>query len=554
MRFFRAMMQSSMLQFSTFLLSTIVLVHFDIPKAALAQPGPPGPNRRFSTPEECDYPDDETIRSDYMGTDPDETVDFADLGTPSNGQVAEFCFLYELKWIHDCFPSNYLSKGERSDRWYLDFYYRFSVIYLQAARGWVYLLSRADGPRDSLVECTFWFQVQFPTLRTNEAVEGIVLVNVENYEDQWIYWMKGDGDQARRRPRPGGDGNGNGRNGGKRVESGNERGGDFTEWNGNGNGNGNDGSVWNSLTGVLGTGLTNLQTSAVGFGAAGLQAWRAFLGGRKHPSTSAGDPNHRTNQPDPGTKTDVLNLKIGELPDLPDGIDETTTMAAKDPTSAADDFEADDETSREEELGIGGVLNTDEIWGNSNPATSLNLFGRGHRMRSPTVVGTCNGDDWVDDPWNPDFPGYTGMPAQPEIASTPASSYGPLYPFAPGDFATLLITQHKKQFDSQRQSIDYHLDITILNPAGKVVFTQQQIDAPSRQEITVDAHLNLLLHVEVDDEKESPISLRYGNPLILNTVNGVKWNSDDQSQDHRCVTDPKGSWEDKRQIMCLFKN
>ncbi|MCJ1429885.1 hypothetical protein MMC29_007800 [Sticta canariensis] len=410
MRFFRAMMQSSMLQFSTLLLSAIVLVHFDIPKTALAQPGPPGPNRRFTTPVECDYPDDETIRSDFMGINPDQTVDFADPDTPSNGQVGEFCFLYQLKRIHDCFPSNYLRKGERSDRWYLDFYYRFSVIYLQAARGWVHLLSRADGPRDSLVECIFWFRVQSPTLRTNEAVLGIVVVNVEDYEDQWIYWIKGDGDQARRRARPGGDGNGNGGNGngrggdGKRIESGNEKGGDFTEWSGNGNGHGNDGSVWNVLTGVLGTELTHLQTSAIGFGATGLEAWRAFLGGRKHPSTPAGDPNHRMDQPDPGTKTDILNLKIGELPDFPDGIDETSTMAAIDPTAAADDFEANDETSEEEELGIGGVLNTDEVWGKSNTATSLKLFGRSHRMHSRTVVGTCNGDDWVEDPWNPDFP------------------------------------------------------------------------------------------------------------------------------------------------------
>ncbi|MCJ1425095.1 hypothetical protein MMC29_002983 [Sticta canariensis] len=146
------------------------------------------------------------------------------------------------------------------------------------------------------------------------------------------------------------------------------------------------------------------------------------------------------------------------------------------------------------------------------------------------------------------------MPRRPEIASSPASSYGLLCPFVPGDLATLLITQYKKQFDSQRQSIDYHLDITILDPAGKVIFTEQQVDAPSRQEITVDAHLNLLLHVEVDDENDSPISLRYGDPLILNTVNGVKWNNNDQSQDHKCVTDPEGSWDDKRQIMCLFKN
>ena len=568
MRYFRAMMQSSMLRFSIFLVSAIVLVHFDIPKTALAIPGPPGPppppgpNYRFPTPLKCDYPDDDTIRSDFLGTDLDGTVDFADLDTPSNYQVPAFCFLYGAKWIDDAFPADYIFKGGRSDRWYQDFYYRLSVIFLQQARGWVYLLSRAEGPRPSRDECRFWFYAQFPTLRATEAVDGIVVVNVEDFDDQWLYWERGDGDQPRQRPEPGGDGNGddgngNGRggdgNGNGNGRNGNRQGGDLTEWNG-GNADGNGGSVWNALTGALGTGLIRLQTTAAGFGAAGLEAWRAVMGGRKHPSMPAGDPNHRMDQPDPGIKTDVLNLKIGELPDIPGGMDETSTVAAIDPTSGADGFEANDETSREEEPGIGGVLNTDGIGGISNTATSLGLFGRGHRMHSRTVYGSCNGDNWVADPWNPDFPGYTGMSGRPKDASRPASSYGALYPFAPGALATLLITQYGKRFDSQRQSSDYHLDITILDPAGKVIFTQKQIDAPSRQEITVDAGLNFLLHVKVADEKDGPISFRYGDPLILNVVNGVKWDSNDKSQDHRCATDPAGLWEDKRQIMCMFKN
>ena len=68
------MMKSSFFQVSIFLLSAIVLVHFEIPKTALAVQGPPGPNRRFSTPVECDYPDDDAIRSAFTGTGPDETV------------------------------------------------------------------------------------------------------------------------------------------------------------------------------------------------------------------------------------------------------------------------------------------------------------------------------------------------------------------------------------------------------------------------------------------------------------------------------------------------
>ena len=146
-------MQSSMLQFSTFLLSAIVLVHLDVPKTALAIPGPPGPlgppgpNRRFPTPLQCDYPDDDTIRSNFIRPDPDQTVDFADLNGPPAGPLAEFCLLYDVRWVYDCFPDDYCFKGERSERWFIDFYYRFNVIYLQAARGWVYLLSRGRPSR-----------------------------------------------------------------------------------------------------------------------------------------------------------------------------------------------------------------------------------------------------------------------------------------------------------------------------------------------------------------------------------------------------------------------
>ena len=555
-------MQSSLFRYSTFLLSATVIVSFDTPKTALADPPrPPGPNPRFLTPVTCDYPNDDTILSDFTGTDPDETLVFVDLDVPSNGEVAEFCFLYQLKSVFSCFPLNYLSKGSRSDRWYLDFYYRFQVIFTRAARGWVYLLSRPDGPRDSLTQCRFWFRVQFPIFRATEAVQGIIMVNVKDYEDQWIYWTKGDGDQPRRRPIRGGDddgsdGNGNGRdsngNGNGKGPYDNGRGGD-----GNGNRNGNSDPLMNVVTGVVGgaeTGWTNLQMGVASLGVTALEGWRAHFGGINHPTMPAGDDfKDRKDQLDPGIKTDVLDLKTGELPDMPDGIDEKPTVVSIDPTSTADELETNDGTSQGI-LGIGGVLNTDEIGGNSNPATTWNLFGRDRFIRrSRAAVGFCNSDDWVDDPWSPNFPDYAAMIGRPGTLSSPASSYGLLYPFVPGELATVSITQYDKQFDAQRQSVDYHLDITVRDSGSNVLFAVQLIAAPSGKEITVDAHLNFLLHVGVDDAKEKPISIRYGDPLLLNSVNGAKWSSDDQSQDHRCTTDPTGSWEDKRLIMCFFK-
>lgn len=384
--------------------------------------------------------------------------------------------------------------------------------------------------------------------------------------------MKGDGDQPRRRSIRGGDDDGSNENRNGRGPNDNGRDGDGNErgngngrgpydngrgGDGNGNGNGNSDPLMNVGTGVVGggeAGWANLQMGAASLGVTALEGWRAHFGGINHPTMPVGDDSKdRKDQLDPGIKTDVLDLKTGELPDVPDGTDEKPTVASIDPTSTADELETNDGTSQGI-LGIGGALDTDKIGGSSNTATTWNLFGRDRFIRrSSAAVGFCNSDDCVDDPWSPNFPDYAAMIARPGTLSSPASSYGLLYPFVPGELATVSITQYDKQFDAQRQSVDYHLDITVRDSDNNVLFAEQLIAAPSGKEITVDAHLNFLLHVEVDDAKENPISIRYGDPLLLNSVNGAKWNSDDQSQDHRCTTDPTGLWEDKRQIMCFFK-
>lgn len=197
-----------------------------------------------------------------------------------------------------------------------------------------------------------------------------------------IHNLEDESKRARRRPTPSGDDDGNGGGGNQR---------------GNGNGNGNSGST-NALGGIVSTGLTNLGTDAVGLGAA---AWRAFWGNGEDPTAPAGDDSKdRKDQTDPGIKTDVLNLKIGELPDLPIGIDEKSTIAGSDPTLvidstlAADNFKPNDETSR-----VNGDLNIDESLENPTTATSGRLFGRRHRViHSRTDVPFCNGQSWFDDP------------------------------------------------------------------------------------------------------------------------------------------------------------
>ena len=261
------------------------------------------------------------------------------------------------------------------------------------------------------------------------------------------------------------------------------------------------------MTEVVGgaeTGWTNLQMGTASLGVTALEGWRAYFGGKNHPAMPAGDDSKdQKDQLGPGIKTDVLDLNIGELPDLPDGTDEKPTVIATDPPSAVDGLEINDGTSQGI-LGVGGALNTDEIGENSNTATTWNLFGRDRFiLRARAAVSFCNSDDWVDDPLNPNFPDYAAMVGRPGIPNSPASIYGPLYPFVPEELATVSITQYDKQFDAQQQAVDYHLDITVRDSDSNVLFAVQQIAAPSGKEITVDANLNFLLHVEIDDAKKN---------------------------------------------------
>lgn len=513
----RVLVQSSMLRFSMLHLGAIVLVPFDTTKPALAQPDPPpGPNPRLLRPLIRDYPHDGEIQKAFTGVDRDQTVVIADLdGDHDDDDVNEFCSLNQKKWVENVYPSDYLPQGTRSDRWYLDFWYSYNVIFLRATSGWVTLLSRSGGPRQKFTGCAFWFRVQFPTLKDNPKLSGIIAVDIGNLRDRWIYWMPGDGDQPRQRPGPGGDNNRNGgdQNGKLGTGGGQER-------------DGNTGPVMNAVLTGVGTGWASLQTTAVGWGTAGVESLRAIFQNGKSPTAPSGDSNDQKNAPNQGTLTDVLDKKIGQLPA---SSGEQSPVAMSD-SSAADEFKANDET-------LPQVSATDTPW---------KLFGRDRIIRSRTVGVSCN-DYWIDKPWHP--AGDTvGMPGSIQIPNPPASAFGPLYNLYPGDSATVMITQWKKESE-------YRLDVSILDPTNNVIFNQEQILASPGQEITIDTQgrLILLFYVEVGDDDQSPISFRYGDPDIW-LAGGDKWDSKDQSQAHKCVTNPVGSWVDNRVITCLFKD
>lgn len=515
-------MEPSTLRFSTFLLCTTVLVPFDAPKTALAQPPPPGPDTGpdgdWTEPVDCDYPKNADISASYIGFGEHTTsleVDPSDDGE----SIAEFCHLYGTNWLLDCFPEKYLDKEGRSNRWYADFWYRYVVIYLQRALGVVYVLSRADGPRVMYDDCDLWYYVYFVTLKTNPFVSAIMIVNDQDFEDQWLYWMPGD-----EKPRKRGDT----RDVGNR-QRGTGKNSEYSEYK---NDNGYWGeNVMNAVVGTVSTGLTSVQTTALGL-------LRAVLGGRTPPTAPpSGDAEKRKDQPNTGTKTDVINLNIGELPDSPAGIDGELTLAAMNPTSATDFSPANDETSSGDLRGI------------SNTETSLSLFGRGRRIMKPRAVAASCLGSLFDDPRIPDFPSHRRKSDVFKISTIKDIFLGQLYKWMPADLAKVRITQYKKQSEV------YHIDISVLDPNQNVIFGEQQLVAQPGQEITIDTkgRLLLLLYVKVDDGNEKPISFRYGDP-------GTQWYSNDLpsvtangfNQDHYCVTDPLGLWDEQRQVQCLF--
>ncbi|MCJ1464620.1 hypothetical protein MMC07_003233 [Pseudocyphellaria aurata] len=531
MRFLWVLMKPSAYRVCTFLLCTIVHSPFDAPKSALAQPPPPGPDDgpdgSWIIPLRSDYPIDDEIARAYIDPGPDMTALEVD-GSDDGDTIEQFCHGYGTNWLRDCFPEGSLFRNGRSDRWYLDFWYRFNVIFLQKAQGVVYMLSRKTGPRPQFEDCDFWYEVQFPTLKANRRVTRILAVNDQHFDDQWIYWKPGD-----ERPRTRDEGK-IGEDESELGDVGNRPSGDYQPYEGDENYGG--GNVMNAFGGALGAGLT---------GASGLL--RAVVGGPKPPTVPPGGATKEPkDQPDTGTKTDVINLNIGALPDSPVGIDGESTVGAVNPTWATDYslatafFPSNDDTSS------GGLQ------GISNIETSLNLFGRGRRiMQRRAVTASCLAASLFDDPRNPDFPSRRRESDVFKISATVDKFVGQIYKWIPGELATVQITQHKKQ------SGVYHINISFLDPNRNVIFSKQQIVVQTGKEIAIDTQrqlnlLNLLLYVKVENGNEEPIYFRYGGDQWSSSDPPFVTGSLDFKHDHHCVTEPQGPWDEKRQIRCRF--
>ncbi|MCJ1461632.1 hypothetical protein MMC07_000229 [Pseudocyphellaria aurata] len=561
MHFLRVLMQPSVRRFSTFFLAAIILVPFDTPKTALAQPEPPrppGPVRGLPGlpgPDKSDYPNDRAIKWNFLCNEPHEKIMAVDTTIPPYESLEDFSARYKTQYFSICFASDFIRQGQRSSRWYTDFFIRCMLYFLKQAQGLVYVLSNANGPRADGPDCALWFRYQFPALRANPAVLRILIVNDVNFADRWVYWEKGDGDAPRRRPSSTGD-DGGGDGGDDRSGTGGTR-------------YDNGGSTVNVIVPAIPSvgnrpnGLNGLKEGLVGAGAAAL----GFLGGAlllKPPSSFTGDDTKSPKDQPKGVKTDVLpNSNTAELPDLPVGFDQNPIKVGllnsdigelsnvpigigQNPTDVA----ATDSTSPDiQSFDLGGGSTSYATWGNSDPATSLRLFGRGRRiLQSRADTDACS-NYWIVDGTRPDDPDWNTVPGTVDLHIS-ASSWGPAYPLAGGDRATVTITQYKRSPDSAGQP--YHLEISVFSPNGTPYVAQQKVVARPSQEIEIDLHdqLVLSLWVTVDEGKDNPISFKYGDP----GWSGTSWKSDNQLQEHQCVTDPQGAdWGDSRTIKCLFK-
>ncbi|MCJ1466769.1 hypothetical protein MMC07_005389 [Pseudocyphellaria aurata] len=304
MLFFKLLIHSSFPRLLALLSHAFLLTLIHDRIAALAA----GPDLTLEGPDQSDYPDDEDISKAFLGVGRGQSVVFADW----NGAEAalDFARLRGKKWIYDAFPissdsQHYMFRNGRSLRWYGDFYERCTRVWLEAAAGWVWLITDfPDGP-PVIPSCKPWWLVELPLLKLNDNVRVIVRVSRVNYYKINIFLNKDDSDPFD--PKKPGSSNPPG------LPSGNQ-GGLF----GIGAGTGLLGGSWGASTGAIG-------------GAA--HVGQELIRGLYLPSSDGDDDDDDENDNEDGVKTDVLGDVMGSLPlvNLFAGTtDEQQDMAEKD--------------------------------------------------------------------------------------------------------------------------------------------------------------------------------------------------------------------------------
>lgn len=284
MLFFKLLIHSSFPRLLALFSNAFFLTLFHERIAVLAA----GPDLTLDGPDKSDYPDDEAISKAFLGVGRSQSVVFGDWNDA--GGAMEFARLRGKQWIYDAFPissdrQHYMFRNGRSLRWFGDFYERCTRVWLEAAAGWVWLITDfPDGP-PVIPICKLWWFVELPVLKLNDNVRVIVRVSRFNYYKINIFLNKDDSDPSD--PKHGGSGNPPGL-------PGENPGGLF----GIGAGTGLLGGSWGAGTGA-------------GLGVGGVaHTGQELIRGLYLPS---GDDDDDDDDED-GAKTDVLGNIMGSLP------------------------------------------------------------------------------------------------------------------------------------------------------------------------------------------------------------------------------------------------
>lgn len=533
---------SSCIRFFAVALSLTFLESFGRNKCALAQFL--GPDTRYAPrnpfADYSDYPQDDELRSKYRYLRPGRTV----------------LTVFDVNWIHlyryyceepdnhvlcvyEAWPRGFLNRKqsngvERSERWARDFYARYMAIYMAVATGIVDILTNPGDLEPGSHDCAWYFEI-LRLLKLNEKVTAIFAVNIIIWSDRRLIWTRGEDEETGESSRGGGDG-----------ETGNNGGGAF------------------SIV-PIGVGTSIGTTPAA--------ALSGILGAIKSKISPAipffpGDGPDKDSEVKPlefPLKTDIYPLPMASLPSS----DDTNGEVGKAPEP-----QTDEKSPTSNPLGtdpaFGGTSNIDkttdltfntgdnfqtEIAGNENPDSKA-LFRRRRRAllprdskdedcMNPLLIETDVSDDFhqpIGAPSDPNPDSY--VDPNPVPSMQPGTNVEKL--FVQEDVATIYITQH----DKVSPEGNYKLDIRILDAQGKEIQNQQGVDRHAGTEIKVPVTDWRPLYLTVDEDREKPIQIKYGDIFLLGpqTDWGLTFDSNDQR--HDCVVSP---WKDsKRNIQCHF--
>lgn len=151
-----------------------------------------------SSPEESptsDYPTDTEIELAFNGIGPDQSIMFSEIG--ASKAATDFARMHNGKVFEDLFPVDYTKRNGRSKKWYGDFIDRSCRLFADRSIGKVFLISKyPDGPCSTR---SVWYRIEFPALKANPAIESVILVNYDNFQQQEILWARGSSQQSQRR-------------------------------------------------------------------------------------------------------------------------------------------------------------------------------------------------------------------------------------------------------------------------------------------------------------------------------------------------------------------